>query len=94
MSGCLPHENKRRHDLLKKLDKPIKTNGWRIFVAAQAYAILNGKTPQRRNAELMLLEMAMRWRRDVLELLPDRVGDLEKIVSIGIANPAPLPNKK
>ena len=85
----LPGAEKRLNALTKKLDKPLYRNGWRIFVAGQVHAMLNGKAPKRRSAEVMLIESVSRWHRDVFELLPGRLGDLEAIVRAGIANPQP-----
>ena len=89
----LPSNEKRLKDLLKKLDRPLEKNGWRIFVGTQAYAILNGKAPQKRNAEIMVVETVGRWAAEVRELAPERLVDLQRIVETGCNNPAPLPPK-
>ena len=90
----LGDEDKRRRELAKKMDRELERNGWRIFVSAQAHTVLTGKAPARRNAEAMLVETVTRWHKQVSELLPDRMADLERIVNHGIDNPAPLPQKE
>ncbi|MCY3759022.1 MAG: hypothetical protein OXG96_14980 [Acidobacteria bacterium] len=90
----LPSREKRTRDLQKKLDRPLERNGWRLFVSGLAHAMLNGKARQKRNAEVMLVETVARWRAQVLDLLPDRERDLQRIVRAGIANPEPPPEKR
>ena len=90
----LPAADKQKRDLAKKLDRPLEKNGWRIFVSGQAHAILNGKAPGQRNAEIMLVATVTRWHADVVRLMPDREADLEKIVAAGLARPEPLPQRK
>ena len=87
----LPSVEKRRNQLLKQLDKPLNQNGWARFVAGQAHAIANGKAPQRRNAERMLVETVARWQADVTELAPERLPALRIIVDYGLRHPDPLP---
>ena len=90
----LPSREKRARDLQKKLDRPLEQNGWRVFVSGQAHAMKNGKARQRRNAEVMLVETVARWRAQVLDLLPERERDLQRIVRAGLANPEPPPEKR
>ena len=90
----LPTREKRTKDLAKKLDKPLDRNGWRMFVSGQAYAIKHGKARQQRNAEVMLVETVARWRGQVLDLLPDRLADLQRIVRVGLARPEQLPQRE
>ena len=87
----LPSREKRARDLAKKLDRPLEKNGWRVFVSGQAYAMQNGKARQQRNAEVMLVETVARWRAQVLDLLPDRLVDLQRVVRAGLAQPEPPP---
>ena len=61
----LPGQDKRERDLTKKLDKLAAQAGWYTFVSAQAHAITTGKAPARRNAEIMVVQEVMRWRREV-----------------------------
>jgi len=89
----LPSTEKRRRDLAKKLDREMERNGWRIFVSAQAHAMLNGKAPARRNAEVMLVQTVRRWYDDIVELMPERLPDLERLVRYGCEYPAPAPNR-
>ncbi len=90
----LPSREKQAKDLAKKLDKPMERNGWRMFVSGQAYAIKHGKARQQRNAEVMLVETVARWRGQVLDLLPDRLADLQRIVRVGLARPEQLPQRE
>lgn len=85
----LATRHKRRKLLEKKLDRPLGVNGWRIFVSGQAHAIETAKAKQRRNAEAMLVRTVRRWLDDVVDLCPERIGDLRRLVSHGIGNPAP-----
>ena len=70
----LPAEEKRIHDLTKRLDRPPQSNGWATFVASQAHTISSGKARNRRNAEVALIQAICRWIADVEELLPDSHG--------------------
>lgn len=83
----LPTREKRAKDLAKRLDRPLDENGWRIFVSRCAHTIAEGKAPQRRNAELQLVEAVARWRRQVRELLPEREDELRAIAEAGLARP-------
>ena len=83
----LPAVETRRRQLEKKLAKPLDANGWRKFVSGQAHAIATGKAPQRRNAEVMLVDTVARWRRDVTALCPERLERLVEIVNDGLARP-------
>ena len=89
----LPADDKRRRDLAKRLDTPLDRNGWRMFAAGCAWTVENGKAPQRRNAEIQLVETVARWTADVAELLPERMADLRAIVDRGLDNPEPPPRK-
>lgn len=89
----LPTREKRTRDLAKKLDRELDRNGWRIFVSGCVYTMTTGKGPQRRNTEVMLVDTIRRWRDQVVELLPERAGDLKRIVEAGLERPEPLPSK-
>ena len=89
----LPADDKRRRDLAKRLDKPLDRNGWRMFAAGCAWTVENGKAPQRRNAEIQLVETVARWAADVAELLPERMAELRIIVDHGLSHPEPPPRK-
>ena len=90
----LPTREKRTKDLAKKLDRELDKNGWRMFVSGCAYTMANGKGPQRRNAEVALVDTVRRWRGQVMDLLPDRVVDLERIVEAGLECPEQPPRKE
>ena len=90
----LPSREKRARDLAKRLDKDLERNGWRMFVSGCAHAIANGKAPQRRNAEVQLVEQVSRWMAQVRELLPGREDDLRRVVEAGLARPEPPPARK
>ena len=90
----LPTREKRAKDLAKKLDRELDQNGWRMFVSGCVYTMTNGKGPQRRNAEVMLVETVRRWRDQVVDLLPERVADLRRIVEAGLDRPEPPPRKE
>lgn len=94
MSERLATRHKRRKLLEKKLDRPLEVNGWRIFVSGQAHAIETAKAKQRRNAEAMLVRTVRRWLDDVVDLCPERIGDLRRLVEHGIGNPAPTPRRE
>ena len=90
----LPTREKRAKDLAKKLDRELDQNGWRMFVSGCVYTMTNGKGPQRRNAEVMLVETVRRWRDQVVDLLPERATDLRRIVEAGLDRPEPPPRKE
>ena len=90
----LPTREKRAKDLAKKLDRELDHNGWRMFVSGCVYTMANGKGPQRRNAEVMLVETVRRWRDQVVDLLPERAADLRRIVEAGLDRPEPPPRKE
>ena len=86
----LPTREKRTKDLAKKLDRELDKNGWYMFVSGCAYTMANGKGPQRRNAEAMLVDTVRRWRdHQVVDLLPERAADLKRIAEAGIDRPEP-----
>ena len=90
----LPTKEKRAKDLAKKLDRELDHSGWRMFVSGCVYTMGNGKGPQRRNAEVMLVETVRRWRDQVVDLLPERAADLRRIVEAGLNRPEPPPRKE
>ena len=92
--ALLPTREKRAKDLGKKLDRELDQNGWRMFVSGCVYTMANGKGPQRRNAEVMLVETVRRWRDQVVDLLPERAADLQRIVEAGLDSPEPPPRKE
>ena len=71
----------------KKLNRDLEKNGWLAFVSGQAHAVRNVNAKQHRNAEVMLVETVARWRAQVLDLLPERESDLQRIVCAGLARP-------
>ena len=85
----LPTREKRTKDLAKRLDRELDKNGWRMFVSGCVYTMANGKGPQRRNAEVMLVDTVRRWRDQVVDLLPERAADLKRIVEAGLKRPEP-----
>ena len=89
----LPSLEKRRRALAEKLDREMERNGWRIFVSGSAHTMPHGKAPAKCNAEIMLVAPVQRWYDDVVEFLPERPADLERIVRAGFASPAPPPNR-
>ena len=93
VARLLPGRDKRVRDLVKKLDRPLDRNGWRMFVSGQTYAIINGKACQQRNAEVMLVETVAKWRARVLDLAPEREADLQRIIRAGLASPEPPTEK-
>ena len=90
----LPTREKRAKDLAKKLDRELDQNGWRMFVSGCIYTMATGKGPQRRNAEVMLVETVRRWRDQVVDLLPERAADLRRVVEAGLDRPEPPPRKE
>ena len=90
----LPTREKRAKDLAKKLDCELDHNGWRMFVSGCVYTMASGKGPQRRNAEVMLVETIRRWRDQVVDLLPERAADLRRIVEAGLDRPEAPPRKE
>ena len=89
----LPSREKRTRELAKKLDREMQHNGWRIFVSGCAHTMATGKAPQRRNAEVALVDAVSRWQAHVHELLPHRQADLRRIVAAGLAHPEPPPQR-
>ena len=61
----LPAEEKRRNDVAKKLERMRQGKGWYMFVQATAETAGTGKAPQRRNAELALVQEGTCWRGEV-----------------------------
>ena len=84
----LPGQDKRERDLTKKLDKLAARSGWYTFVSAQAHAMVTGKAPARRNAEIMVMQEVTRWRREVERFTPERLE--EAGVHHALEHPAPL----
>ena len=68
----------------------LSWNGWRQCVTKVNH-FYNG--PQRRNAEVMLVETVRRWRDLVVDLLPESAADLQRIVEAGLERPEPPPRK-
>ena len=88
----LPSSNKRESDTAKKLDRMADGKGWYNFAQASIYIMLNGRAPQRRNAEVMLVEESIRWRRDVERFTPNRLTEFETLLEKALQNPqAPRP---
>ena len=89
----LPTRQQRARALQKKLDRPPEKNGYRMFAAGCAHTVLNGRAKPARNAEAALVRAATEWAAQVADLLPERAADLQRLVELGIANPAPTPNR-
>jgi hypothetical protein len=87
----LPGQDKRERDLTKKLDKLAAQAGWHTFVSAQAHAITTGKAPARRNAEIMVVQEVMRWRREVERFSPERLDEFDAGIRHALEHPAALP---
>ena len=83
----LPSPEKQARDLAKKLDAPLQRNGYRIFVSNHVWTILNGKAPQQRSSERMLVETIRKWREQCADILPSHVDRLETIIRAGFRNP-------
>ena len=83
----LPGEDKRRRMVEKKLDRMARGEGWYVFAQASAYTIQNGKAPQRRNAEVAIVQEATRWREEVERYAPDRLAEFERQLDAAFANP-------
>ena len=86
----LPGQDKRERDLMKKLDKLAAQSGWHTFVSAQAHAIATGKAPARRNAEIMVVQEATRWRREVERFALERLDEFDAGIQHALEHPAPL----
>ena len=86
----LPGKDKRERDLMKKLDKLAAQSGWHTFVSAQAHAIATGKAPARRNAEIMVVQEATRWRREVERFAPERLDEFDASIQHALEHPEPL----
>ena len=87
----LPGQDKRERDLAKKLDKLAAQAGWYTFVSAQAHAITTGKAPARRNAEIMVVQEVMRWRREVERFSLERLDEFDASIRHALEHPAALP---
>ena len=90
----LPGQDKRERDLTKKLDKLAAQSGWYTFVSAQAHAIAEGKAPARRNAEIMVVQEVMRWRREVERFAAERLEEFEAGIRHALEHPAPLQQRQ
>lgn len=60
---------------------------WRSCV----HTMKHGKARQQRNAEVVLVETAARWRAQVLDLHPEPLPELQGIFKAGLARPEPPP---
>ena len=89
----LPASDKRERDVQKSLAKLAEHKGWYLFAAGQAYAMVNGKAPGKRNAEVMLVREVTRWRADVQRFVPDGLAGFEALIEDALAHPAPLPQR-
>ena len=83
----LPPIEKQARDFDKKLSVPLHKNGYRIFVSNHVWTILNGKAPQQRSAERMLVETIRKWKEQCAEILPARMDRLDRIIQDGFRNP-------
>ncbi len=53
-----------------------------------------GKAPAQRNAELMLVTEAIRWRKELERFAPERLEEFDANLRRAVENPAPLPARK
>lgn len=83
----LPPREKQARDFEKKLSTPLQKNGYRIFVSNHVWTILNGKAPQQRSAERMLVETIRKWREQCADILPSHMDRLDRIIQDGFRNP-------
>ena len=86
----LPSDEKRARDVGKKLDRLATRLGWYTFMAGQAYAVATGKAPAKRNAEIMAVEQAARWRAEVSRFAPGRLEEFDELIADALNNPVPV----
>ena len=89
----LPASDKRERDVRKRLVKLAEHKSWYLFVAGQAYAILNSKAPGQRNAEITLVREVTRWRADVERFAPDGLAGFDALIQHALGNPVALPQR-
>ena len=89
----LPTPDKRERDVLKALRKLADHKSWYVFVAGQSYAMVNGKAPGQRNAEVTLIREVTRWRADVERFAPDGLAGFDALIAYALAHPAALPQQ-
>ena len=89
----LPTADKRERDVRKALAKLADHKSWYVFVAGQAYAMLNGKAPGQRNAEIMLVREITRWRGDVECFAPGELAGFDALIQHALGNPVALPQR-
>ena len=56
-----------------------------------ACKITTGKAPARRNAEIMVVQEVMRWRREVERFSPERLDEFDAGIRHALEHPAALP---
>ena len=85
----LPNQEKRRNDIAKKLERMRQGKGWYGFVQANAHTAETRKAPQRRNAELALVQEGMRWRKEIERYAPDDLEEFERLLKTALDTPEP-----
>ena len=83
----LPTTEKRRSDVAKKLQRMRDGRGWYIFVQANSDTVATGKAPQRRNAELAVIQEASRWRGDIERYAPECVEEFDRMLKSALDTP-------
>ena len=89
----LPASDKRERDVRKALRKLADHKSWYTFVAGLAYAMVHGKAPGKRNAEITLVREVTRWRADVERFAPDELAGFDALLTYALAHPAALPHR-
>ena len=90
----LPDYEKRERDIRKSLAKLAERKSWYVFVAGQASAMVSGKAPSKRNAEVTLVREVTRWRAEVERFAPGELAGFDALITDALEHPAALPQKQ
>ena len=85
----LPNEEKRRNDVARKLDRMRQGKGWYLYVQANAHTAGTGKAPQRRNAEVALVQEGSRWRKEIERYAPEDLEEFDTMLKSSLETPEP-----
>ncbi len=86
----LPSREKRRRELIRKIERPLEENGYRTFVANAVNRLRTAKAPNRRAAERVLVDSIGLWHDECLDLAPERMDELYELILSGFCNPPEL----
>ncbi len=83
----LPDADRLTRYVNLRLDKLARRQGWYVFVAGQAQAMVTGEPPARREAEVLLVTEVGRWRRDVAQFAARRLAEFDRGIADALEHP-------